>query len=126
MKGEVLEGPFAGSWRVKFDIVGNPKVSIVIPIKDKVDYLKRAIESIWEHTTYSNYEIVVVDNRSEEEETERYLEDIKKRGVKVWKYDNPFHFGKLYNWVATKIDGEYMLVLNNDIKVLNDGWLENM
>lgn len=126
MKGEVLEGPFAGSWRVKFDIVGNPKVSIVIPIKDKVDYLKRAIESIWEHTTYSNYEIVVVDNRSEEEETERYLEDIKKRGVKVWKYDNPFHFGKLYNWVATKIDGEYMLVLNNDIKVLNDGWLESM
>ena len=44
MKGEVLEGPFAGAWRVKLGIIGNPKVSIVIPTKDKVEYLKRAIE----------------------------------------------------------------------------------
>lgn len=126
LKGEVLEGPFAGAWRVKFDIIGNPKVSIVIPTKDKVEYLKRAIESIEEHTKYSNYEIVVVDNRSEEEETKRYFEEIKKKGVKVLEYDMPFHFGKLYNWASKQIDGEYMLILNNDVKVLNDGWLESM
>lgn len=126
MKGEVLEGPFNGSWRVKFDIVGNPKVSIVIPTKDKVEYLERAIKSIREHTKYKNYEIVIVDNRSEEEETKEYFEEIRKEGVKVLEYDNPFHFGRLYNWAAKKVDGEYMLILNNDIKVLNDGWLESM
>ncbi len=126
LKGEVLEGPFEGAWRVKFDIIGNPKVSIVIPTKDKVDYLERAVESIWEHTKYDNYEIMIVDNRSEEEETKRYFKKIAKKDVKVLKYDKPFHFGKLYNWAATQVDGEYMLVLNNDIKVLNDGWLESM
>ena len=77
LKGEVLEGPFEGAWRIKFDIIGNPKVSIVIPTKDKVDYLERAIDSIWEHTKYKNYEIVIVDNRSEEEETKEYFEEIK-------------------------------------------------
>ena len=126
MKGEVLEGPFAGAWRVKFDIVGNPKVSIVIPTKDKVEYLERAIESIKEHTKYGNYEIVVVNNRSEEVEAEEYFKKIVKDGVKVLNFDQPFHFGKLYNWAAREIDGEYMLVLNNDVKVLNDGWLESM
>lgn len=126
LKGEVLEGPFAGAWRVKLGIIGNPKVSIVIPTKDKVEYLKRAIESIEEHTKYSNYEIVVVDNRSEEEDTKRYFEEIKKREVKVLEYDMPFHFGKLYNWASKQIDGEYMLILNNDVRVLNDYWLESM
>jgi len=126
MKGEILEGPFSGSWRVKFGIVGNPKVSIVIPTKDKVEYLRRAIKSIKEHTKYKNHEIVIVDNRSEEEETREYFEKIRKEGVKVLEYDNPFHFGKLYNWAAKKVDGEYLLILNNDIEVLNDGWLESM
>ena len=126
VKGEVLEGPFAGSWRVKFDIVGNPKVSIVIPTKDKVEYLERAIESIKEHTKYGNYEIVVVNNRSEENETEEYFKKIVTEGVKVLDFDEPFHFGRLYNWAAKKVDGEYMLILNNDVKVLNDGWLESM
>ena len=127
LKGEIVEGAFEGSWRVKFKIIGNPKVSIVIPTKDKVEYLKRAIESVREHTKYSNYEIVVVDNRSEEEDTLKYLKSIsKEENIKVLEYDKPFHFGKLYNWVSKKIDGEYMLLLNNDIKVLNDYWLESM
>jgi len=127
LKGKVLEGPFQGSWRVKFDIIGNPKVSIVIPTKDKVDYLKRAIDSIKEHTRYGNYEVVVVNNRSKEEETKEYFKEIKKEGnIRVIDFNEPFHFGKLYNWASKEVDGEYMLLLNNDVKVLNDGWLESM
>ena len=126
LEGDVVEGPFEGSWRVKFKIIGNPKVSIVIPTRDKVEYLRRAIESIVKHTRYGNYEIVVVDNGSKEEETERYFEDIKRDEVRVLKYDEPFHFGKLYNWASRGVDGEYLLMLNNDVKVLNDYWLESM
>ena len=127
LKGEVIEGAYEGSWRVKFDIKGNPKVSIVIPTRDKVEYLKRAVESIKEHTKYRNYEVVIVNNRSEEEETKEYFKEIgKERNIRVIDFDKPFHFGKLYNWVSKKIDGEYMLMLNNDIKVLSDGWLSSM
>jgi len=126
LKGEVLEGPFEGSWRVRLETKGNPKVSIVMPTKDKIDYVKRAIESIKEHTKYSNYEVVVVNNNSEEEESLEYFKGVKKDGVKVLDFNQPFHFGKLYKWASKHVDGEYMLILNNDIKVLNDGWLESM
>ena len=127
LKGKILEGPFEGSWRVKFNIINNPKVSIVIPTKDKIEYLERAIESIKTHTKYDNYEIVVVNNRSKEKESLEYLREIEReKNIKVIKYDNPFHFGKLYNWAARQVNGEYILILNNDIKVLNDDWLESM
>ena len=127
LKGKVEEGAYQGSWRVKFNIIGNPRVSIVIPTKDKVEYLKRAIESIQEHTKYTNYEIVIVNNRSEEKETMEYFKGIsREKNIRVIDFNEPFHFGKLYNWAVKQIDGEYMLMLNNDIKVLNDGWLESM
>ena len=127
LKGKVEEGAYQGSWRVKFNIIGNPRVSIVIPTKDKVEYLERVIESIQEHTKYSNYEIVIVNNRSEEKETKEYFRVIsREKNIRVIDFNEPFHFGKLYNWAVKQIDGEYMLMLNNDIKVLNDGWLESM
>jgi GT2 family glycosyltransferase len=127
LKGKVLEGSFQGSWRVKFDIIENPKVSIVIPTKDKVNYLSRAIESIKEHTKYDNYEVVVVNNRSEEVETEEYFKEIEREeNIRVIDFDKSFHFGKLYNFASKQVDGEYMLLLNNDVKVLNDGWLKSM
>jgi len=50
----------------------------------------------------------------------------KEKNIRVVDFNEPFHFGKLYNWAVKQIDGEYMLMLNNDIKVLNDGWLESM
>ena len=127
LKGKVLEGAFEGSWRVRFDVIDNPKVSIVIPTKDKVDYLKRAIDSIREHTRYGNYEVVVVNNRSKEGETKEYFREIEKdKNIRVIDFNEPFHFGRLYNWASKEVDGEYMLLLNNDVKVLNDGWLESM
>ncbi len=127
LKGKVLEGPFQGSWRVKFDIIGNPKVSIVIPTCDKVVYLERAVESIKKKTEYNNYEIIILNNRSKEKETKEYFKKINKgENIKVINFNKPFHFGKLYNWASKQVGGDYMLILNNDIKVLNKGWLESM
>jgi len=127
LKGNVIKGPFDGSWRVKFDIRDNPKISIVIPTKDKLKYVRRAVESIQEHTKYNNYEIVIVNNQSEEKESFEYFKEIEKeKNIKIINFNKPFHFGKLYNWASKQVDGEYMLILNNDIKVLNDEWLESM
>jgi GT2 family glycosyltransferase len=127
MDGEMVEGIYDGSWRVRYEIKGNPKVSIVIPFKDKVELLKTAVPSILEKTKYNNYEIVLVDNQSKEEKTFKYLEEISKdERVRVIKYDNPYHFGKIYNWAVEQIDSEYMLMLNNDIKVESDEWLTSM
>jgi O-antigen biosynthesis protein len=127
MKGEVVGGLYEGSWRVRYEIVNNPKVSIVIPFKDKVELLKTAIPSILEKTKYDNYEIVLVDNQSREEKTFSYLEEVSKDvRIRVIKYDKPYHFGKIYNWAVEQIDSEYILMLNNDIKVEGEGWLTSM
>lgn len=127
MDGEVVEGIYDGSWRVRYEIKGNPKVSIVIPFKDKVELLKKAVPSILEKTKYNNYEIVLVDNQSKEEKTFKYLGEISKdERVRVIKYDKPYHFGKIYNWAINQIDSEYILMLNNDIKVESEEWLISM
>jgi glycosyltransferase involved in cell wall biosynthesis len=127
LKGEVASGLYDGSWRVRYEIKNNPKVSIVIPFKDKVELLKRAIRSILEKTKYNNYEIVLVDNQSKEEKTSKYLEEVSKDSrVRVIKYDKPYHFGKIYNWAVEQIDSEYMLMLNNDVEILSEGWLTSM
>ena len=127
LKGEVLEGPFSGAWRIKFAINNNPKVSIVIPTKDYVNYLKDAVDSIRKHTTYDNYEIVIINNNSTEKETLSYFDKLKKeKKTKVLDWNHPYHFGRLYNWAVNQVDGDYILILNNDVKVINDGWLTEM
>jgi len=127
MEGEVVEGVYDGSWRIRYGIKGNPRVSIVIPFKDKIELLKIAVPSILEKTKYDNYEIVLVNNQSKEKETLTYLDEINKdKRIKVLNYDKPYHFGKIYNWAVDQIDSEYMLMLNNDIKVDSEGWLTSM
>jgi glycosyltransferase involved in cell wall biosynthesis len=127
LKGEVVQGLYDGSWRIRYEIKNNPKVSIVIPFKDKIELLKRAIPSILEKTKYNNYEIVLVDNQSKEEKTSKYLEEVSKDSrVRVIKYDKPYHFGKIYNWAVEQIGSEYMLMLNNDVEILSEGWLASM
>ncbi|MBN1617982.1 glycosyltransferase family 2 protein [Candidatus Dojkabacteria bacterium] len=123
--GTVVDGKYQGSWRVKYDIKDNPKVSIIIPFKDAADYTKRCVESIKEKTSYDNYEIVLVNNQSIEKTTFEYLE-VVKGDVKVLDYDKPYHFGKLNNWAAENVDSDHVLFLNNDTKILNPGWLSAM
>lgn len=127
-EGEVLEGKYQGSWRIKYKIRGNPKVSIIIPFRDVVDYTKRCVESILEKTDYDNYEIILVNNQSEEPETLEYLEEVRDnasrfKNVKILDYDKPYSFGKLNNWAVEQVKCDHVLFLNNDTKIENRGWL---
>lgn len=125
IRGEVTQGAYQGSFRVKYAIVGRPKVSIIIPFRDKIDYVKRCVDSIIGVTEYENYEIVLVDNQSELPESKRYMERLPD-GVRLLSYDHPFHFGKINNWAAGQVKGEHVLFLNNDTKVMNGEWLSAM
>ena len=124
----VHNGVHKGVFNTEIIVKGNPSVSIIIAFKDKVDYLKTCIESIEEKTKYKNYKIILIDNNSKEEETLKYLDNIAKRikNIEILKYSKPFHFGKMYNWACNRTNSEYLLILNNDIKVLTEGWLEKM
>jgi len=122
IKGQVLEAQ-SGHYRVKYEISGKPLISIIIPTRDRVDLLKRCIESIESKTTYENYEIIIVDNNSTERETLRYLNKSKH---KVLRFNEIYNFSKINNFAVKHAKGEHLLFLNNDTEVIEPAWLEAM
>jgi GT2 family glycosyltransferase len=127
IEGEIMDGLFPGSYRVKYKFIGSPKVSIIIPTKDKVNTLKTCAESIMEKTDYENYEIIIVDNQSKEEETTRYYDKIKNNSrIKILEYSKPFNFSRINNFAVSQVDTEYILFLNNDTEVIASEWLTAM
>ncbi len=130
IKRRKIKGKIVGDmypFRLKRDILGNPKVSIIIPTKDKVDYLKTCINQILEITSYKNYEIIVVNNNSEKEETLDFFEAISKnKKVRVLDYDHKYNFSAINNYAAKHATGELVLFLNNDTKPVNSDWLSAM
>ncbi len=122
--GEVLDGRFQGSFRVKWDIIGSPVVSIIIPTRDYGDVLKRCLESIWKKTRYTHYEIIIVDNQSTQARTVEYLERIRGvEGVTILEYNKPFNFSAINNFAVHHSRNEYVLLLNNDTEVIDPDWL---
>jgi GT2 family glycosyltransferase len=125
--GTVEAGLFPGSFRVRPSIPAEAFVSIIIPTRDAVDYLRRCIESIERITTFSRFEIIVVDNQSAEKETLDYLSSIADSGrIRVIRYDDEFDFSAINNLAAETAKGDYLLFLNNDTEVIEAGWLEAM
>jgi glycosyltransferase involved in cell wall biosynthesis len=113
-------------FRVRFHVVGNPLVSIIIPTKDKVDLLDQCIGSITAKSTYTNYEIIVVDNGSVEAESFAYFERIAGQGVKVIHDSLPFNYSRINNLGFSQIAGEHVCLMNNDIEIITPDWLEEM
>jgi glycosyltransferase involved in cell wall biosynthesis len=122
IKGEV-EVVVQGIYRVKRALVGSPLISIVIPSKDNVRDLKNCLESIRSQSTYRNYEIIIVDNGSEERQTTSYLSSLPDR---ILRSEGPFNFSRLNNLGARQARGEILLFLNDDTKVITLDWLEAM
>ena len=125
IKGVVWGTKNFNFFRLKRDILDRPKISIIIPTKDRIDLLKRCIESIQNRSSYDNYEIIIVDNMSQEEETAAYLDGLGK-SYRIIKFNEKFNYSKLNNYAAKFARGEHLLFLNNDIEVLNSDWLEAM
>jgi GT2 family glycosyltransferase len=103
-----------------------PKVSIIIPTRDKPKLLRACIESIRENTNYPNYEILIVDNSSIELETKDLLAQFESEGVSILKYPGVFNYSAICNFAANKATGDYLCFLNNDTEVVSKNWLSSM
>lgn len=130
IEAEVSHSKIMGLYKITYKIIGNPKVSIIIPNKDNTKYLKQCINSI-EKSTYSNYEILIIENNSEEEKIFDYYDTLKgNEKIKVLKYvcgeDETFNYSKLNNFGVEKSTGEYIILLNNDIEILTKNWIEEL
>ena len=115
-------------YRIKYIIEKEPKVSIIIPTKDFASTLENCLKSVYEKTTYKNYEIIVVNNNSTEEKTFKLFDKYKK------KYDNfrvldaniEFNYSKINNMAVEIAKGDYIVLLNNDTEVITPEWLTIM
>ncbi|MCH5279901.1 MAG: glycosyltransferase family 2 protein [Lachnospiraceae bacterium] len=127
LDGVVEDNTYDSSYRIRYQLQGMPLVSILIPNKDHVKDLRRCLESIREKTTYKNYEIIIVENNSEQEETFAYYKELENaEDIRVVIWEDEFNYSAINNYGATFAKGEYLLLLNNDMEVITPEWLEEM
>lgn len=118
---------FETIFKITYEIIGEPKISIIIPNKDHVEDLRRCITSIIEKSTYDNYEIIVVENNSETREIFAYYEELANNpAVKIITYKGDFNYSAINNLGVTEASGEYVLLLNNDIQIITVNWMEEL
>lgn len=118
---------FETIFRIRYEVIGNPMVSILIPNKDHVEDLRRCIESVTDRSSYENYEIIVIENNSTSQEIKDYYAAIEKHPkVKVVTYEGDFNYSKINNFGETFAEGEYILLLNNDTEVITRNWIEEL
>ena len=127
-RATVLETESLFVYDVRYHLDEEPLVSVIIPTKDHVDLLEKAIDSIESKTTYRNYEIIILDNNSEKEETAEYLKKVVKQypNVRVEEAFFEFNWSKLNNYGMTKAKGDVYIFLNNDIEIIAGEWMTRL
>lgn len=125
-KGTVQHTKDLGFYRVKYEVCGEPLVSIIIPNKDQAEALKKCLDSIREKTSYRNYEIIIVENNSEEPETFAFYKKIAGEKIKIVTWEGEFNYSAINNFGVRHARGDYLLLLNNDVEIINGDWLTEM
>jgi GT2 family glycosyltransferase len=104
-----------------------PLVSLVVPTRNGLAVLRQCIDSVLQRTTYPNYEVLIVDNGSDDPQTLAYLRDIAADPrVRVRRDDRPFNFAALNNHALPECRGSLIGLLNNDTEVISPEWLDEM
>jgi GT2 family glycosyltransferase len=115
-------------WRIKYPLPEPPpSVTLIIPTRNGATLLRRCIEGIYQKTSYFNFELIVVDNQSNDPDTLNYLLELeRRRGVRILRYDAPFNYSGINNFAVQHARGEIVGLLNNDLEVITPEWLEEM
>ena len=127
LKGEVLDNPKVSTYLIKYENQ-NELVSIIIPMKDKSKITKRCIDSLYKKNTYKNFEIILVDNNSTEQETFDMIKEYKEKykNIKSIRLECEFNYSYINNEAAKIAKGKYLLFLNTDTEVMTEDFIEWM
>jgi len=116
----------ATSYRIRYPVRNNPLVSIIVPFKDKPHFLERLIDGLLHRTSFQNFEVLLISNNSVEPETLTFLDSIDDRRIKKLRWDKPFNYPAINNFGARLASGDLFLFLNNDMEIIQPGWLEEL
>jgi len=121
-------GTLKGTYRVFREIAGQPLVSIIVPFKDKPDLLDDCLNSILDRSSYQNFEIIGVSNNSEDARTFERIKHFEQADSRVRFVEKnvPFNFSAICNYGAEQANGDYLVLLNNDIEIISPDWIERM
>lgn len=122
------ENPDQPVYHTRYRIEEEPLVSIVIPNKDHKEDLQKCVDSILEKSTYCNYEILIAENNSTEEETFAFYRNLEKKDhrVKILFWKSGFNYSGINNFAVSQAKGKYLLFLNNDTEVIEPSWIEEL
>ena len=125
---EVVDEKEPFFFRVKRRIKDTPLVSIVIPFRDKPELLRTCINSILDHSTWENFEIIAVSNNSRSSETFSLIHQLEEKSPHFHciEFNEEFNFSRVVNYGVSQSRGEYLIILNNDIEVISWDWIEAM
>ncbi len=127
---EVLPGLAEGvTRRILYHHPETPRVTIIIPTRNRLELLKPCVDSLFAQTRYPDWELVLVDNGSDDPETLAYYNELRTRHadrIQLLHFEAPFNFSAMNNLAATHARGDYLLLLNNDTVCIHDDWLDAM
>ena len=128
LKGQAKETTIDGIYDVKYEVIGAPKVTILIPNKDEKETLQTCINSILNKTTYENFEIAIIENNSTSKEIFDYYNELEQNDkIQILKYPKKeFNYSKIINYGVKNTDGEFIIQLNNDTELITKNWIEKM
>lgn len=125
---KVENGLFPSTYKVTVPVPKDAFVSILIPNKDHILDLEKALASIYEKTKGCRFEVIVIENNSTDPETFTYYETMQKKypNCRMVQFEGGFNFSAINNFGRTFAKGNYLLLLNNDTEVINENWLAEM
>lgn len=129
VSAEVLPHPFIpGQHRIRYSIAEPlPLVSIIIPTRNGLTLLDRCLTTLRDLTSYKNYEIVVVDNQSDDPQTLAFLTRQSAEGtIRLLRYDAPFNYSAINNAAVLQSRGDMLCFLNNDVEIVDPDWLTEL
>ncbi len=130
--GDIAHAEFTNNlfvYEARFNLLKpDTKVSIILPMKDKYKLTENCIKSILSLSTYSNYEILIVNNKSEEKATYQWFECIQEvdQRIQVINADFEFNWSKINNYAVRKSQGDVLVFLNNDTVIITPDWIERL
>ena len=117
----------SGHWRVSWQPPRQPLVSIIVPNRNAAAIMRQCATGVLDQTAYPSRELIIVDNGSTEAATLQLYAELTGAGrARVVPFDRPFNFSAACNAGAAAARGELLLFLNNDIEVIEPGWLDDL
>ncbi|MEG0804536.1 MAG: glycosyltransferase family 2 protein, partial [Pygmaiobacter sp.] len=129
VQGHAVKGKFPSTYKVEYTLPQpHPLISILIPNKDHAEDLALCLQSIYEKSSYPDFEVLILENNSVDPETERYYAKVQTEypALSVVRCEGAFNFSAINNVGRKAAKGEYLVLLNNDIEILSEHWIEEM